>query len=65
MPRRNKQIICFLAKFWLELNVVNEPEVYCLPVTADCTIQSSRSIHMRKRVFFKKQKGPVMGVSIV
>jgi hypothetical protein len=65
MPRRMIQIICFLAKFWLELNVVNGPEVYCLPVTSDCTIQSSRSIDMRKRVFFKKQKGPVMGVSTV
>jgi len=35
MPRRMIQIISFLAKFWLELNVVNGPEVYCLPVTSD------------------------------
>jgi hypothetical protein len=26
MPRRVIEIICFLAKFWLELNVVNGPE---------------------------------------
>jgi hypothetical protein len=26
MPRRVIQIICLLAKFWLELNVVNGPE---------------------------------------
>jgi hypothetical protein len=64
MPRRMIQIICFLAKFWLELNIVNGPEVYCLPVTSNWTIRSSRSIHMRKRVlFFKKQKGLVVGVS--
>jgi hypothetical protein len=62
MPRRMIQIISFLAKFWLELNVVNGP---CLPVTSDQTIKSSRSIHMRKRVFLKKQKGPVVGVSTV
>jgi hypothetical protein len=60
MPRRMIQIICFLAKFWLELNVVNGLELYCPPMTLDC-----RSIHMKKSVFFKKQKGPVMGVSIV
>jgi hypothetical protein len=65
MPRRMIQIISFLAKFWLELNVVNGPEGYCLPVTSDQTIKSSRSIHMRKRVFLKKQKGPVVGVSTV
>ncbi len=65
MPRRMIQIISFLAKFWLELNVVNGLEFYCLPVTSDSTIWSTKLIHMRKRVFFEKQEGPVMGVSTV